>query len=261
MNNFQTGLVSVTFRQKSISKILSMCRENNLDAIEIGSDVHAPRDDIANCEAIRAAAEKEGVRVISYGTYYKLGEQPDPEKTFKEYVRAAKALGAPNLRVWAGTKGSGSVSETERATLTREASLCADIAKESGMAISFEFHGGTLTDDPDSALRLMRELDRENAHLYWQPNQYRDIEFNVMSLKKVLNYVSTIHVFAWDARSGNCIRYPLADHADVWKRYLDILASDNREHALLLEFVKDDSDAYFAADAATLNEWSKRYAF
>ena len=68
MNNFQTGLVSVTFRQKSISKILSMCRENNLDAIEIGSDVHAPRDDIANCEAIRAAAEKEGVRVISYGT-------------------------------------------------------------------------------------------------------------------------------------------------------------------------------------------------
>ena len=107
----------------------------------------------------------------------------------------------------------------------------------------------------------MRELDRENAYLYWQPNQYRDIEFNVMSLEKVLKYVSTVHVFAWDARSGNCIRYPLADHADVWKRYLDILASDNREHALLLEFVKDDSDADFAADAATLNEWRKRYAF
>lgn len=107
----------------------------------------------------------------------------------------------------------------------------------------------------------MRELDRENAYLYWQPNQYRDIEFNVMSLEKVLKYVSTVHVFAWDARSGNCIRYPLADHADVWKRYLDILASDNREHALLLEFVKDDSDADFVSDAKTLNEWRNSYAF
>ncbi len=261
MNNFQTGLVSVTFRQKSISEILRMCRENNLDAIEVGSDVHAPRENIADCEAIRAMAEKEGVRVVSYGTYYKLGEQPDPEKTFGEYVRAAAALGAPNLRIWAGIKGSGSVSETERATLTREASLCADIAKKSGMTISFEFHGGTLTDDPDSALRLMRRLDRENAYLYWQPNQYRDTEFNVASLKKVIDYVSTVHVFAWDARSGNCVRYPLADHAEAWKRYLDILASDNREHALLLEFVKDDSDAEFASDAKTLNEWINRYAF
>ena len=29
--------------------------------------------------------------------------------------------------------------------MTREASLCADIAAESGLTISFEFHGGTLT--------------------------------------------------------------------------------------------------------------------
>ena len=261
MNNFKTGLVSVTFRNRNIDDILTMCCENRLEAIEIGSDVHAPKDDIGNCEKIRDAAEKAGVRIISYGTYYRLGEQTDPEKTFGEYLRAAEALGAPNLRIWAGTRGSGAVDESERAALTREASLCADIAAEAGRTVSFEFHGGTLTDDPDSALRLMQEVDRENMRLYWQPNQYRDVGFNVASLEKVLDYVSTVHVFAWDARSGECIRYPLADQIDAWKRYLDILASDGREHALLLEFVKDDSAENFAKDAKTLEEWRKSYAF
>ena len=47
------------------------------------------------------------------------------------------------------------------------------------MTISFEYHGGTLTNNADSALRLMHDIARANASLYWQPNQYKDLDFNI----------------------------------------------------------------------------------
>ena len=40
--NFQTGLVSISFRKYSIDEILSACRDANLSVIEWGSDVHVP---------------------------------------------------------------------------------------------------------------------------------------------------------------------------------------------------------------------------
>ena len=257
---FNTGIVSVTFRQKTIDEILSLCRATGLDSIEVGSDVHAPKENLALCAEIAEKARESGVSIVSYGTYYKLGQYPDAKAEFSAYIAAAKALGTSNLRIWAGVRNSQDVSEPERAALTAEARLCADLAAAGGMTLSFEYHGGTLTNTSESALRLMRELDRPNAYLYWQPNQYQDISFNTAALRSVLPYVSNVHVFAWDARSGPCIRFPLADHAGAWKQYLDILASDKKDRALLLEFVKDDSDAQLREDAKTLIDWRKNYA-
>lgn len=257
---FTTGIVSVTFRQKSMGEIIALCRQTGLDSIEVGSDVHAPKDDLTNCRAIADEAKAAGITVASYGSYYKLGQYPDAAAEFTAYIDAAKALGAPNIRIWAGVKNSQDVDEAKRAELVREAQLCADLASKAGLTMSFEYHGGTLTNESDSAVRLMREINRENVHLYWQPNQYHDLEFNLTSLRAALPYVSNVHVFAWDARSGTNIRYPLIDHANAWGQYLDILAADGRNHALLMEFVKDDADEHFLADAAVLKEWSNKYA-
>lgn len=256
----KTGLVSVTFRKKSIDEIIALCRESGLDAIEVGSDVHAPMENLALCEAIAEKASSAGIKIVSYGSYYKLGQYADAKAEFSAYIKAAKALGAPNIRIWAGAKNSGDVGSAERERLVGEAVMCAELAAEEGLTMSFEYHGGTLTNTCDSALALMREINRPNVSLYWQPNQYEDVEFNVSALKRVLPFVSNIHVFAWDARGGSCIRFPLADHAAAWKRYLDIIASDKKERSLLLEFVKDDSAEQFSADAKTLNEWRNSYA-
>ena len=253
---FKTGIVSVTFRQKSIDEIITLAKESGLCAIEVGSDVHAPRENLAECRRIADLAKEAEIAIASYGSYYRLGQG----ESFDEYIEAAKALGAPNIRIWAGAKGSASVDEETRAALTADAVRCAEAAAKAGITLSFEYHGGTLTDTSESALRLMREMAHPNAYLYWQPNQYKDIDFNLASLRAALPYVSNIHVFAWDARSTSNIRYPLADHAGIWKEYLDILAEDGRPHNLLMEFVKDDADDAFVSDAKTLKEWVKHYA-
>ena len=255
----KTGIVSVTFRGKSIFDIIAMAKQAGLDAIEIGSDVHAPYD-ADNLADIAKSAADNGIDIVSYGTYYKLGQYPDAAAEFMSYIKAAKLLGTKNLRLWAGVKNSEDVDSTERRRLTDEAILCADLAAKENMAISFEYHGGTLTNNADSALRLMHDIARANASLYWQPNQYKDLDFNIAALKSVLEFVSNVHVFAWDARSGSLIRYPLADFDKAWHSYLNILAPDKRDHALLLEFVKDDSDKHFFEDAKTLNDWRDEYA-
>lgn len=256
---FSTGVVSVTFRNKSIFDIIGLCKENSLDFIEVGSDVHAPYDDIENCRKIASFAEKNGISVISYGSYYKLGEYDFPEAEFTKYIEAAKTLKTSNIRIWAGVKGSRFTDKAEYSKLVNEAKKLSDIAKRENMTLSFEYHQNTLTDNADSAVKLMENIGKDNLYLYWQPNQNLDFSDNVNALKKVLPYVSNIHVFAWDARGGSLIRYPLCDFNDEWQKYLEVISSDKKHHALLLEFVKDDSEAQFVLDAEILNKWRKNY--
>lgn len=250
---FSTGVVSVTFRNKSIFDIILLCAENSLDCIEVGSDVHAPYDDIENCRRIAEFADKNGVKIISYGSYYKLGEYEDLEAEFTKYLNAAKALKTKNIRIWAGVKGSRLVDKAEYSKLVDEAQKLSELAKREDMTISFEYHQNTLTDNANSAVKLMEDIGKDNVHLYWQPNQCFEFEDNINALKKVLSYVSNIHVFAWDARGGSLIRYPLCDFDEEWQKYLEVISSDKKHHALLLEFVKDDSEAQFVLDAKTLN--------
>lgn len=254
---FKTGIVSVTFRKKTIDEIIRLAKSNSLECIEVGSDVHAPKDDPENCRRIAALAADSGIEIISYGSYYKLGQYESPEAEFQCYISAAKLLKAKNIRIWAGVRGSADIGPDERSRLTAEARLCARLAAEAGLTMSFEYHGGTLTDGCDSALKLMDDIAADNVSLYWQPNQYKDTDFNTSALKRVLPFVSNIHVFAWDARGGSCLRFPLDGHKAAWHEYLDILSADKKEHALLMEFVKDDSDAHFIEDAKTLSEWRK----
>jgi len=54
MSNYNLGLVSITFRDKTPEEILSAMKDTGLSFIEWGSDVHAPKDDIERLEGIAA---------------------------------------------------------------------------------------------------------------------------------------------------------------------------------------------------------------
>lgn len=257
----KTGIVSVTFRNKPIGEVIELAARASLSCIEVGSDIHAPKDRLEECRSIARAAKEKNFEIISYGSYYCLGEYISPVEEFEGYLDAADVLGAKNIRIWAGKCGKSSsltIDSEQRAALTCEAQTVSRLALKRQKTISFEYHPGTLTDQPDSARRLIEDIACENVSLYWQPDQNRDVEYNCSALKTVLPFVSNLHVFAWDARSGSCVRYRLREHEAAWQSYLGILAADRREHTLLLEFVKDDSEVNFAEDARVLVEWSRK---
>jgi len=244
---FRTGLVSVTFRQLPPEEIISLAVRAGLEGIEWGGDVHVPCGDPAAAARVGEATRRAGLTVFSYGSYYRAGQNPED---FSCVVETARALGAPHVRIWAGEKGSAEAEDGERARVTEDCRRAGLLAKKAGLAVSAEFHGGTLTDTPDSALRLIREA---GISTYWQPNQFRDRAYNLHTLEAVLPYVTGVHVFTWRGREW----LPLAQGEEDWMAYLALLREDGAEHPLMMEFVPGHEPSAFLRDAKALLTWAK----
>lgn len=249
---FTPGLVSVTFRPLNRREIAGLMQECSLTAIEWGGDVHVPADDPAAIADAAAVSAENGISIVSYGSYYRANATTEETTAaFLAQLSATVSLGAPNIRIWAGTKGSAAASHTERKAFTDDIRHVCRLAARENRTVSLEFHNGTLTDDCDSALTLVEEVAEDNLRLYWQPNQFRDVAYNLSTVRRVLPFVSNVHVFAWNGRD----KYPLCRHETIWRQYLDILRSDGKDRNLLLEFVCDDTPAQLRRDAETLLSW------
>lgn len=250
------GLVSITFRQLSPSKIINLVSEANLNVIEWGGDVHVTHGDIPQAERVARWTTDAGLSVAAYGSYYRLATPDQP--AFESIVETAVALGAPTIRVWAGNRGSAQADETYRGRVYDEAHHIAEIAKQVNRSVSFEFHDGTLTDTAQSALQLIETVQHDNLAMYWQPPHRLSDEERSASLMSVLPYLTHVHVFQWHRNHPETrIRYALHEGQSAWGIYLDHLKASDKHHAAMIEFVRDDDPDQFREDAKTLLEWIK----
>ena len=241
----KSGLVSVSFRQKTPLEICALCRKANLSAVEWGGDVHCPPE--ADAAAIRAMTLDHDLEVSSYGSYYRVGQSLD---AFKANLETAVRLGAPVMRVWGGLHASRDMSETERAETVETLIKCASLAGAANVTLTLEYHGGTLTDDRASVRRLLEETkDVKALKFYWQPRWDWPFDSRLESLIEVLPRLSHLHVFTWEPDGG---RLPLSDGEDLWTHVFERVPADTYA---LLEFVQNDSDEALLRDAAVLNRW------
>ncbi|HUQ60663.1 sugar phosphate isomerase/epimerase family protein [Lentzea sp.] len=233
------GLVSVTFRQLTVPEIGELALECGLRAVEWGADVHVPPGDSA---AARQALGT-GLRVAAYGSYYRAGVSDRSELV--PVLETAAELGAPLVRVWAGTSGSAECAD--RGAVVEALRHAVEHAGVMGTKIALEYHRNTLTDTLDSTVRLLDEVD--GVVPYWQPRGGQDVSSAVHEVR-TLEPV-TAHVFSWGP-GGYQDRLPLAARRDLWEPVLTELARDGVERNALLEFVRDDSPEQFREDAKTL---------
>ncbi len=108
---YKAGLVSVTFRNLIPAVITDLTAQAMLDGVEWGADVHVPPTDLINAAAVGAQTREAGISTVSYGSYYYAGYS---EEIFADLIAGAKALGAPNIRVWAGKKGSAEEDDRKK---------------------------------------------------------------------------------------------------------------------------------------------------
>jgi len=247
---FQSGLVSISFRELSPEEIVGLAKDAGLDGIEWGGDVHVPHGDIACATRVQKLTEDAGLCVAAYGSYYRVGCEPLYGKppTFEQVLETALTLRTKTIRVWSGHRGSAECDEAWWETVADEARRVADLAGEAGIAIGFEFHGGTLTDTTDSACRLLEMVDHKNVGTYWQTGLDLSEEERYESLERMLPWLRNLHVFHWEG----FVRKPLEEAATAWRRYFARAASTGRDHFALLEFVEDDDPKNLLRDAATL---------
>ncbi|MFC0628614.1 sugar phosphate isomerase/epimerase family protein [Kribbella deserti] len=246
----RTGLVSVTFRQLSVEEVVQAAADAELAAIEWGGDIHVPLGDLAAATRARELCAEQEIAVAAYGSYLRAG-QCDREE-IATAVQTAVTLGAPMIRVWAGSTGTATASVDDRIEVTRGLSEMAEVARDSGVDIAMEFHRKTLTDDVDSTITLLLDVDAPNLRSYWQPPVDVDDEECLRQLEQLMPWLASVHVFSWWPADT---RLPLAARESLWRPVLDRLASESKEINALLEFVADDSVDQFRTDAEDLHNW------
>lgn len=251
-----TGLVSITFRQLTPAQIVDLVCEAALDGIEWGGDIHVPHGDLQRADVVRQLTQEAGLRVAAYGSYYRLGQSEIDGLQFERVLETAVYLDAPLIRVWADTRGSATADEAYRQLIAEESRHIAHLAGQAGIVVAYEFHGGTLTDTPESARTLLEEVAHPNVKTLWQPNGDDSIDQRRQGLLGVLQWLTNVHVFQWERRpDGSTGRLPLATGEAAWRRYFDAVATTERDHCALIEFVQDDEPEQFLQDAATLKRW------
>lgn len=243
------GLTSVTFRNLSPEQIISLAKECGLDGIEWGADVHVPAGRVTAAHQVRHGMEKAGLKVLSYGSYYRLCENTFPKDAFMAVVMSADMLHAPNIRIWAGALPPEQAHEDYYERAAKELKVLCRMAALFNITVSLEYHPGSLTQDCHSALKLLKLADCENLKTYWQPNPKLTFEQNAEELKAVLPYLSNVHVFHL---SGTGERLPLAEGSKEWREYIGI-ASGKQDVNFIMEFVKNDAPEAFVQDAAVLH--------
>ena len=242
---YKTGLVSISFRSIEALELLDKVKSAELECIEWGSDVHAPKDDIAKLEMIAKKQKELGISCSSYGTYFRFMKD-DPEE-LHDYIKAAKILGTDILRLWCGTKGSKDMIEEDLKNLYKDAEKAAKIAEEYGVKLCMECHNDTLTDWKEPALEIMKRINSPAFRMYWQPNQHRSLEENIAYAKMLAPYTEHLHVFNWAGDN----RFPLEDGIETWKTYLKEFSDDKY---LLLEFMPDDKIETLPTEAESLRK-------
>ena len=248
----KTGMVSVTFRQFDVDEVIRRTKEAGLMAIEWGGDVHVPHGDLDKARYTADKMRENGLEIASYGSYYRALE----DETFEDILATAKALGAPNIRIWAGEREPQDCDREQRARTVQRIRDAARMAARENITVSTEYHGGTLTVMQDSAVALLKEAEEPNLYTYWQPlgdRPWGEHEGQVIELLQ-LGKLTNLHVYKWQKYE----RFPLEQGEARWETFLRPAARDTAMHYALLEFVKDDDPDQFSRDAATLQSMCKR---
>ena len=230
-----TGLTTVTFRSKSIDEIIKIATLAQLDGIEVGGDVHLPQGSIELAKSIRSKIIDAGLKIFSYGSYFKAGESNINE--FDGVLSSAVALGAPVIRVWTTMDGEKTIAALRE--------VCAK-AKDAGVEIGLEFHNGTYNDSGDRALEIIERVNADNLFTYWQP-LYGKAQ-NLADIEKVGKICKHVHVYNWIYGERETVRLKLNDPPDYWQSYVNALGNKS----YIMEFVRGDDERQFYSDAEFL---------
>jgi len=241
------GLVSVTFRNEDIPTVFEYAKKAGIDGIEWSVlENHVSEGDGEKCSLIKKLSSETGIEILSLASYCYMDDFCECEKS----LETAILLSAPLIRIWAGRRGSAECSMEEYERIVENTTKMARLAKEHSINLAFEYHPNTLTDEADSAVKLIKRIKLENVGLYWQIRPDLTPDENRASLKKVKPYLlGNIHLSNLDAAKG----YMPLD--EIFSDLCAIFHGERIPDAdLLVEFVKGEAPESLIADASTIRK-------
>ena len=247
MNAFKIGMTSVTFRNKTVAEVVDICRRENVNYIEWGSDVHVKTRDDALCA--KKLCDEAGIVVSSYGSYYRVGSGTAEE--WRTLCENASIMGAASIRVWLGTKDSEKTSDGEYQALLDDCRSICDVAAEYNILVCPECHDNTFNNNTDSIIRFRKDLGRDNFKTYFQSRYFR-MEYDLDRIDRTFDFIRDMHVSYSDLKREQLFRKKDKNYLDT---LLKKMISKGFDGIVMLEFTQNSSEKAFAEDIAKLKNY------
>lgn len=184
------GFTSTSFRQiKSLEKIVNIATESGIDCIEWGGDIHVK--DTLTAERAKKLCDKAGIKICSYGSYYRVGSQKADE--WKNICEISKALGAESVRVWLGNKDSEKTDSSTYKSLVEDGKAICKTAKEYGLVVCPECHDNTFNNNTDAFLKIQKDINCDNFRTYFQ-SRYKKKAYDLDRIEKTMPFIESVHI-------------------------------------------------------------------
>ncbi|MDF7807764.1 TIM barrel protein [Pontiellaceae bacterium B12219] len=262
MHTMKTGICSITFAQKQPEEVVALVKQAGLDAIEWAGNVHVQPGELKTASRVRKMTEEAGLKVSSYGSYWKAVDSDGTAMPFEPVLESALTLGTDTIRVWAGTNPSDAATDAQREKIVTGFHHALDQSRKLGINLALEFHANTLSDSNTATMDFLDEINHPNLFTYWQPIYWiTDPVYRLEGLKQLSDRVLNMHVFHWMFRPGagswieSTDRRPLDEGSRDWNSYFSVPLNSEMDHYALMEFVRGDDPEQFLKDAAVLRHW------
>ncbi len=184
------GFTTTSFRQiKGLEKIVNIAREAEVDCIEWGGDVHVKS--IEDARRAKELCDKAGIRINSYGSYYRVGCKNAHE--WKEICEIASTMGARSVRVWLGKTDSEKTDEETYKNIVEDTKNICAIAETYGLIVCPECHDNTFNNNTDAFLKIHKEAGCDNFRTYFQ-SRYKRLQYDLDRIERTSPYIETVHI-------------------------------------------------------------------
>lgn len=246
MGLIKTGLASVTFRNKSIDEIISLCKKAGIGFIEWGADVHIKTADDAR--KAKRLCDEAGISIPSYGSYYKVG--CGDETQWLSLCENARIMGARSIRVWLGEKNSENTSEKEYATLLEDLKKICEKAAEYELLVCPECHDYTFNNDTSAFLKISRDLNMPNFKTYFQSRYFR-MDYDLDRIEKTFDHIENIHISYSDLKKEQADKEKNEDYIDI---LLNRFKDKNYSGIVFIEFTEKAEEESLLRDVERLRK-------
>lgn len=234
------GFTSTTLRQLSMEKIVELARASKAECVEWGGDIHVT--DPTSAARAKQLCDDNEIEICSYGSYYRVGEKNT--SAWENVADIAAKMGASAVRVWLGTRSSGSTDAKAYRRIVGDARRICDIAAALNLIVAPECHANTYNDRLESFLKIYADIDKPNFKTYFQ-SRYRDMEGDLCRLEKTVGCVQNVHLSFSEVSKMRLLRKK--DDTCVM-RIVDKLKQLDFKGNILLEYVKNSRPQNFERD-------------
>lgn len=183
------GFTSTQFRQiRNIEKIVKIASQAGVDCIEWGGDIHVK--DLLSAKKAKKLCDDAGIKVCSYGSYYRVGSKNTDE--WKKICEIASAMSAESVRVWLGSKDSEKTDAKTYESLVEDAKSICSVAKKYNLLVCPECHDNTFN-NTDAFMKIRNDVGCDNFKTYFQ-SKYKRLGYDLDRIERTMPYIENIHI-------------------------------------------------------------------